>query len=361
MFNGFYAGKRVLVTGNTGFKGAWLSEWLLSLGAEVTGYSIDIPTTPSLFEKLNHKERMNHVEGDILDLAHFKKVVTDVKPEIVFHLAAQSLVRLSYDQPVDTFETNVMGTVKVMEALRESPSLKSLLIITTDKCYENREWEFGYRENDPMGGKDPYSASKGCAELAFSAYYRSFFSTGKTLCHSVRAGNVIGGGDWALDRIVPDCAKAWGQGKPVEIRNPVSVRPWQHVLEPLSGYLWLASRCEEQKELQGESFNFGPRVEVNQPVGVLVKSLQKYWPETESKIASPDPLIKPEAGLLKLVCDKAFHHLKWRPTLGFEETMEMTAKWYRSFYVDQKDARDLVNEDIRSYSQKAADQQMEWA
>jgi len=242
-FGNIYKGKRVLLTGHTGFKGAWLAEWLLQLGAELTGYSLPAPTTPALFEQLGHESRLNHVIGDIRDLVALRGVVDRVKPEFVFHLAAQPLVRLSYSQPVETYSTNVMGTVNVLEAVRLAGQRCAVVVVTTDKCYENREWVHSYREEDPMGGYDPYSSSKGAAELVVSAYRRSYFSAPDSLVRlaSARAGNVIGGGDWALDRIVPDCIRSLASGATIPVRNKIATRPWQHVLEPLGGYLWLGA------------------------------------------------------------------------------------------------------------------------
>ena len=241
MFCGLYAGKRVLVTGHTGFKGSWLCEWLLGLGAKVTGYSLSPPTQPALFEQLGLAGRLRHIIGDIRDLPGLSRALRKARPDFVFHLAAQPLVRDSYANPVETFAVNLMGTVHVLEALRSVRHPCAAVFITTDKCYENREWAYGYREDDPLGGSDPYSASKGAAELAISSYRRSFFGSHPVRIASARAGNVIGGGDWAVDRIVPDCMRALEKGKPIPVRNPKATRPWQHVLEPLSGYLWLGA------------------------------------------------------------------------------------------------------------------------
>lgn len=338
-----YRGRKVLVTGHTGFKGSWLCEWLLSLGAEVAGFSISIPTSPSHFEEIDLASRMKDYRGDIRDLEAFQNCLNDFRPSVVFHLAAQALVRDSYESPKETFDVNVGGTVNVLEAIRRVSFVEAAVIVTTDKCYQNKEWEFGYREIDPLGGKDPYSGSKGAAEIVFSSYAQSFFLTGAhtTRVASARAGNVIGSGDWAKDRIVPDCVRAWnkeGAGtKPnaVCIRSPRSTRPWQHVLEPLSGYLvlgaaLLSNKTGELDGINGESFNFGPGSDANRTVEELLIELKTTWSQASWTVDETQTKGKSEAKLLKLVCDKAEARLKWKPTLNFSEGVEMTSLGYQS-------------------------------
>lgn len=332
-FCGFYRGKRVLVTGHTGFKGAWLCEWLLSLGADVTGFSLAPATSPALFTQLGLAGRMSHRVGDVRDLASVQRLVEEAKPDLVFHLAAQSLVRLSYHQPVETYGTNVMGTVNLLEAVRLSRHTCTVVVITTDKCYENREWVHSYREEDPLGGHDPYSSSKGAAELVVSAYRRSYFSGPDSLVRlaSARAGNVIGGGDWALDRIVPDCIRSLERKEAIPVRNKVATRPWQHVLEPLSGYLRLGALLVEgavaDRNQLCSAFNFGPALSSNRSVAELVQEILRHWPGSWSDLS--DSRAVHEAKLLNLAGDKAFHHLAWRPAWDFERTIEETVRWYR--------------------------------
>ncbi|MCH8157921.1 MAG: CDP-glucose 4,6-dehydratase, partial [Nitrospinae bacterium] len=271
MFENIYQDRRVLVTGHTGFKGSWLSAWLLDLKAQVAGYSLDIPSQPSHFEALSLTNRIEHTQGDVRNKTTLKQAIDQFRPEIVFHLAAQSLVRKSYEDPIATFETNSMGTLNILDCLRTQPSVEAAVLITSDKCYENVEWLWGYRENDRLGGKDPYSASKACAELIANSYMQSFFKNSGPNISTTRAGNVIGGGDWAADRVVPDCFRAWSQGKPMVIRNPNATRPWQHVLESLSGYLTLGQKLfQGDANVKNQSFNFGPQASVNQSVGDLI-------------------------------------------------------------------------------------------
>ena len=333
-FGDIYRGKRVLITGHTGFKGSWLSEWLFSLGAEVTGFALAPATSPALFEQLGLSARLRHTLGDVRDLAEVRSVVEESKPDFVFHLAAQPLVRLSYEQPVATYATNVMGTVNVLEAVRQAGRPCVVVAITTDKCYENKEWVYSYREEDPMGGYDPYSSSKGAAELVISAYRRSYFSAPDSLVRvaSARAGNVIGGGDWALDRIVPDCVRALQKGELIPVRNKVATRPWQHVLEPLSGYLWLGA-CLANPQLSpfnsqlASGFNFGPALSSNRTVADLVQEILKHWPGRWDD--KSDPKAVHEAKLLNLATDKAHHFLGWSPVWPFAETIARTVQWYR--------------------------------
>jgi len=357
-----FSGRRVLVTGHTGFKGAWLSEWLLSLGAQVTGLSLPPPTEPSLFIQLGLESRLQHRVTDIRDAEAVARVVAETEPEFTFHLAAQSLVRLSYEKPVETYAVNVMGTIHVLEALRALRRPSVAVMVTTDKCYENREWVHGYREEDPMGGHDPYSSSKGAAELAIAAYRASFFEgmDRRVAVASVRAGNVIGGGDWALDRIVPDAMRALGKGEPIRVRNPRSTRPWQHVLEPLGGYLELAARLDaaqqadqtEQERLGvlRSGFNFGPPLTSNRPVSDLVGEILKVWPGEWLDESRPGALH--EAKLLNLATDKAYHLLGWQPRWDFADTIRRTVAWYRTSHDEGSafDAAMFTRSQIDSYT-----------
>lgn len=324
-----YRGKRVFLTGHTGFKGSWLCEWLLSLGADVTGYSLPPPTDPALFVQLGLAPRLEHIEGDVRDGKKLSRAVAEAAPDFVFHLAAQPLVRFSYQEPRETYEVNVMGTVNLLEALRSLGKPCAAVMITTDKVYENREWLYGYREEDPLGGHDPYSSSKAAAEIAIASYRQSFFkaASAPVAVASARAGNVIGGGDWASDRIVPDCIRSLQKGESIAIRNRQSTRPWQHVLEPLSGYLSLGAFLLARRAELAAAFNFGPNLQSNRSVGELVEQVLKFWPgkaHDESDANAPH-----EAGRLNLATDKAFHALAWTPVWNFEETIEKTVDWYR--------------------------------
>ena len=325
----FWRGRNVLITGHTGFKGGWLAHWLQLMGARVTGYSIEPPTVPNLFEESKLYQIVNSVHGDVRDLFNLKKVISNTHPEVIFHLAAQPLVRYSYDHPIETYETNVMGTVNLLEAARGVSSVRAVVCITTDKCYENKEWVWGYRENDPMGGHDPYSSSKGCSELAISAYRRSFFSSdNRAGIASVRAGNVIGGGDWGQDRLIPDIIKAFGEKKEVVIRNPKAIRPWQHVLEPLCGYLLLAERICSSGASYTDAWNFGPNDSDAQTVEWIVNKMVRLWGEeakwTNDKAAHPH-----EARYLKLDISKAKTVLGYSPRLEIETTLEWVVNWYK--------------------------------
>lgn len=361
MFGETYKGRRVLVTGHTGFKGSWLSHWLLDLGADVAGFSLYLPSSPCNFEVLGLERRLRHVVGDIRDVEAVRRVFDEFQPEIVFHLAAQAIVRTSYDEPKATFDTNVGGTVNVLEAVRAVESVKAAVFITSDKCYENVEWEYGYRESDRLGGKDPYSASKACAEIAISAYARSFINANGKRLASTRAGNVIGGGDWARDRIVPDCVRAWAADSAPVVRSPMATRPWQHVLEPLSGYLWLGAGLLDGKDgLAGEAFNFGPRADVNQPVSRLIDEMRSTWAGRNWNADPAGTGSKAEAGLLKLCCDKALQRLGWQAALDFPETVAMTAQWYKAFYEKNVDMVGLTSEQIRSYAHTAAERGAPW-
>lgn len=366
MFNHCYQGKRVLLTGHTGFKGAWLAEWLLGLGASVTGLALPPATEPALFTQLGLANRLDHRIGDIRDLATVQKVVAECQPEYVFHLAAQALVRLSYEQPVETYATNVLGTAHVLEAVRLAKKPCTVVAITTDKCYENREWVHSYREEDAMGGYDPYSSSKGAAELVISAYRRSFFSAGggpDIRLASARAGNVIGGGDWATDRIVPDCIRALQRGEAIPVRNKVATRPWQHVLEPLSGYLWLGAQLGADARAAASplasAFNFGPALTSNRTVAALVQEVLNHWPGRWEDRS--DPHAVHEAKLLNLATDKAFHFLRWQPAWAFEPTIGQTVGWYREQLENQRDACTLTVRQISEYSAAARTLGLSWA
>ncbi|MBI1861412.1 MAG: CDP-glucose 4,6-dehydratase [Deltaproteobacteria bacterium] len=361
MFGGHYLGKRVLVTGHTGFKGSWLSSWLLKLGAEVAGYSLNTPSSPSLFEELTLTGRIRHTQGDVRDLELLKRTFREFRPEIVFHLAAQSIVKTSYDAPQLTFDTNLLGTVNVLECLRSSSTTQAGVIITSDKCYENVEWEYGYRETDRLGGKDPYSASKACAEIAFSSYSRSFFADPDG-CHvaSVRAGNVIGGGDWAKNRLVPDLMRSWSKKETAVLRNPHSTRPWQHVLEPLSGYLWLGAQLRNDPgALSGEAFNFGPESKADHSVVEVARALEDVWPGRQVSAQGTSGAVA-EAGLLKLNCDKSNRRLGWLSTLSFLETIDFTGSWYRRFYEDKASANELTVSQIDHYETLARERKQAW-
>ena len=327
----FWKGKRVFLTGHTGFKGSWLSLWLQLMGAEVKGFSLTPPTTPSLFAEANVAQQMQSEIGDIRDFSKLSESIRSFNPDVLLHLAAQPLVRLSYKEPIETYSTNVMGTVNVLEASRYASHLKAIVVITTDKCYENREWEWGYRENEPMGGHDPYSNSKGCAELVVSAYRRSFFHTNDTAAvASARAGNVIGGGDWAEDRLIPDILRAFEKQQPVIIRNPLSTRPWQHVLEPLSGYLVLAQQLYNQGKTFAEGWNFGPKDDDCQTVQWILDKMVYFW--GEGAHYQIDNSEQPhEANFLKLDCSKAASRLKWHSQWRLEQTLEQIIQWHRAW------------------------------
>jgi CDP-glucose 4,6-dehydratase len=327
----FWRDKRVLLTGHTGFKGSWLSLWLQSMGAQVTGYALAPPTSPSLFEIAEVAQGMTSVIGDIRDLAKLQAVFAEYRPEIVIHMAAQPLVRYSYQNPVDTYSTNVMGTVHLLEAVRNSPGVKAVVNITTDKCYENREWAWGYRENEPMGGFDPYSNSKGCAELVNAAYRSSFFNADTYAQHgvataTVRAGNVIGGGDWAQDRLIPDILTAFEQGRKVDIRNPNAIRPWQHVMEPLRGYLTLAEQLFEHGPNFGEGWNFGPNDEDAKSVGWIVEEMAALW-GADAKWQVDTGEHPHEAHYLKLDISKARSRLNWHPALHLKDALALIIEW----------------------------------
>jgi len=334
MFSSIYKNKKVLVTGHTGFKGSWLVSWLQRLGAEVCGYSLPSPSSPSHWDLL--KLDMRSEIADVRDTETLRKVFADFRPDMVFHLAAQPLVRRSYRDPDETLETNVIGTVRVLDACRACESVRAIVNVTSDKCYENREWVWGYRENDPMGGYDPYSASKGCAELVANAYRQSYFNPTEygekhqTLLASCRAGNVVGGGDWAEDRLIPDIMRAASRGEAVQIRNPHATRPWQHVLEPLSGYLLVGRKLLEGDLSVSGAWNFGPEDEGAVCVEEVVRQIRTFWPEVDCRFGHDGG--PHEAGLLKLDVSKARQLLGWRPVWSVSECVERTVGWYRSFY-----------------------------
>ncbi|AKT37130.1 CDP-glucose 4,6-dehydratase [Chondromyces crocatus] len=349
MLNDFYAGKRVLVTGHTGFKGSWLCRWLQRMGAQVVGFALPPEQVPNLFEAANIGRGMTSVSGDVRDLAALSEVVAEHRPELVFHLAAQALVRRSYRDPVETFGANVMGTVNLLEACRRVASARAIVVVTSDKCYENKEWVWGYRENEPLGGHDPYSASKACAELVTSAFQRSYFGAeGGPAVATARAGNVIGGGDWSEDRLVADIVRAAAQGKPVLIRNPRSTRPWQHVLDPLAGYLSLGQRLHETGQAHVGAWNFGP-MEDPLPVGELARRLVESLGHGALEIAPVDPAAPHEATALRLDCSKARARLGWRPRLGIEQTLTLTAAWYRGYLADPASAVALLDTQLAAY------------
>lgn len=364
MFADIYKGRKVLVTGHTGFKGSWLTAWLLKLGAEVIGYSRDIPTNPAMFSELHLADKIRHVVGDVRDLGAVQKVIADSRPDFVFHLAAQAIVSTSYSDPVDTFTSNAIGTMNVLEALRGVDFPCVAILITSDKCYDNVEWVWGYRETDGLGGKDVYSGSKGAAELVIKSYVNSFFLDGKSPVRIGvgRAGNVIGGGDWARDRIVADIMRAWSEGRAVEIRSPNATRPWQHVLEPLSGYLSLGRDLSQRAALHGEAFNFGPRAEQNRTVVELLSDLSKRWgftdPDKAYQVTGNVPFH--EAGLLKLNCDKALFHMKWEPTLSYSESIGFVGDWYSSFYKQNTDMLELTLAQIGNYEDLARQRARVW-
>lgn len=364
MFNSIYKNKKVLITGNTGFKGSWLTIWLLKLGARIYGISKDIPTEPSMFQELGLKKKIIHHERDIRDLSTLKKIVKETKPDFLFHLAAQPLVSVSYSEPVETISTNVLGTTHVLEALKESNHKCVGVIITSDKCYDNVEWSWGYKETDTLGGKDIYSGSKGAAEFVFKSYYHSFFRKNGSNINvaTARAGNVIGGGDWARDRIVPDCMRSWSKNDIVEIRNPNATRPWQHVLEPLSGYLTLGQKLYEDNDFNGESFNFGPHSQYSHPVEEILQDLSKYWDfqDTSKAYKINDDIKFHEAGLLKLNCDKALFYLKWLPALSYEELIDFTGTWYFIFYNGKENMLDFTLSQIEDYEQIAVHKEIQW-
>ena len=361
-FNNVFQGKRVLVTGHTGFKGSWLVLWLSTLGAKVYGYALTPPSAPNMFEAANIESLLTEsFIADIRDEHTLSDVFQKVQPEIVFHLAAQPLVRLSYEQPVDTYATNVMGTVNLLEAVRQTQSIKVCQIITSDKCYENREWIYPYRENDPMGGHDPYSSSKGCAELIVSSYRNSFFETthhSPVSLSSVRAGNVIGGGDWAQDRIIPDCVRSLTQKQPIHVRNPLAIRPWQHVLEPLSGYLWLAAKQYLEPNQFNQGWNFGPTDEGNINVAKIADMVIRHWGSGKWQGPKNSQEEVHEANFLKLDITQSRALLGWFPVWSVDQAVQATVEWYGA--TDSSTLQALSMKQIQSYTRDATTKHLPW-
>jgi len=364
MFSTKYNNKTVLVTGHTGFKGSWLSLWLKHLGAKVVGVSIDIPSTPSHFDAAQIGDHVEDHRIDIRDSDALAALVEQVQPDFVFHLAAQALVRPSYADPLETIATNALGSANVLNALRSLSKPVVAVMITSDKAYDNVEWVWGYRETDRLGGKDPYSASKGMAELAIRTFVESFFNApdSNVRVGITRAGNVIGGGDWAVDRIVPDCMQAWSKNEVVDIRSPMATRPWQHVLEPLSGYLVLGVLLSINHKLHGEAYNFGPPAHQNHSVRELINEMSHYWDSVRWNDTSSAHLHLHEAGLLKLNCDKALFDLQWQPTLSFKETVEMTVEWYRFYYQNSTESMyGFTMSQVEAYTKLATERKLPWA
>ncbi len=359
MFNNAFKDKRVWLSGHTGFKGAWLSEWLLLLGADVYGYALAPDTQPSLFEQLGLATRLHHEIADVRDPQSVRASLERARPDFVFHLAAQPLVRRSYSEPVETYASNVMGTINVLESLRSIARPCSAVMVTTDKCYENREHGVPYREEDHLGGRDPYSSSKAMAEIAIAAYRQSYFSTENSPLRvaSARAGNVIGGGDWALDRILPDCMRALQSGAPIPVRNRLATRPWQHVLEPLSGYLWLAATMAQSVRFPS-ALNFGPHPESNRSVEELVLEILHHWPG--EWLDQSDPTSLHEAKLLSLSIEKASQTLNWKPVWNFRQTLLHTVEWYRSIHLHPVQSSSLTHTQLAAYYADAKSAKLAW-
>ncbi|MBP3924562.1 CDP-glucose 4,6-dehydratase [bacterium] len=348
MFDNIYKDRKVFLTGHTGFKGSWMTLWLKTLGAEVLGYSLEPETSPSMFEELRIYGQCRNEFGNILNSRHLEETMADFAPDIVFHLAAQPLVRLSYKEPKLTYETNVIGTLNVLEAARKCNSVKAFVNVTTDKCYENKEVSRGYIEDDPMGGYDMYSSSKGCAEILSSSYRRSFLSGDEGFAlATARAGNVIGGGDWALDRLVPDCIRAINSDNDIEIRNPVAIRPWQHVLEPLSGYLLLGQKLLQEGRKYAQGFNFGPEESSVLTVADVAQKVVNAYGKGNVVVGEKSSLH--EAGLLMLNIDKAFNILGWKPSYNADEAILKTVDWYKHFYAKDVDMLDFTLTQIKEY------------
>lgn len=355
-FRKIFKNKKIIITGHTGFKGSWLTLWLNYLGAKVIGISNEIPTKPSFFKKLNLKNNCKSLKVNIKNLRQIQKIFSKEKPDFVFHLAAQSLVKKSYSNPINTFETNTLGTLNVLESLKKLKNRCNVVIITSDKSYKNIEKKNGYDENDVIGGHDPYSASKGAAEIIIQSYLKSYFSNNesKIKIAVARAGNVIGGGDWSSDRLIPDCVKSWSNYKSVVVRNPNSTRPWQHVLEALGGYLILATKLQIKK-FHGEAFNFGPTLQNQRTVMSLIKDIRKFWPGIKWKIKKKENFY--ETKILNLNCSKSRKYLKWKCILKFEENIKMVAKWYKSFYFKKDNMKEFSIAQIIKY-QKLMDKRL---
>lgn len=347
-FLNFYRGKRVFITGHTGFKGAWMADWLSRLGAVVTGYSLPPETRPNLFSMIRPQLRLRHFEGDVGDRSRMSKIIRQARPEIVFHLAAQALVRRSYGDPVETYRTNVMGTAHLIDSIRSVESVRSVVIVTSDKCYENVGWNYGYRETDALGGYDPYSSSKACAELVTSSFRRSFFGKRVGLA-SARAGNVIGGGDWSMDRIVPDCVRSFSKGRPVLVRNPGATRPWQHVLDPLAGYLLLGRRLFEKPLEFARGWNFGPEHSGSLSVLQLVQKLAKEWGKAEFRL---DTKRHPhEAAQLRLDISQSRSLLGWRPVWNAGKAIEATVEWYKAYLLGKNHVVNVMNRQFDDFQE----------
>jgi CDP-glucose 4,6-dehydratase len=366
-FQDFYRGKTALVTGHTGFKGSWASIWLTDLGARVIGYSLEPPSQPSNFEAAGLASRIEHIHGDVRDREHLDRVCRQYRPDVVFHLAAQAIVLTGFREPADTFSTNVIGTVNVCDVVQRHPSVKALVSITSDKCYENQEWVWGYRETDRLGGHDPYGASKACAELAIAVFqdarFRQRAGRPATPISSVRAGNVIGGGDWAASRLIPDIVRAIAAGDVIHLRAPAATRPWQHVLEAVSGYLWLAVKMVDDGVRYQSAYNFGPSLSARGvPVAEIASAVLGKWGPTSSKIVTGIDHSGAESGLLRLDVSRAEAELDWRTTWSVEETVEKTASWYRAYYSNpQPDMYDYSVQQVREYVALAKERQLAWS
>lgn len=365
-FNQIYEGMTVLITGHTGFKGSWLAIWLRELGANVIGYSLDAPTQPSNFALGHLADKITHIQGDIRQRSHLHETIQDYKPTAVFHLAAQAIVLDSFDRPQETMETNVVGTLNLLEAIRQAPSVKAAVIVTTDKCYENRDWIWGYREHDALGGKDPYSASKAMAEILTASYRQSYFNAAHSpAIATARAGNVIGGGDFSSHRTIPDTVRALMSRTPVQVRNPSSVRPWFHVLDPLSGYLWLGHALLTQGQKYAQAWNFGPLEYQGVPVKNLVEKMIDLWGHG-SWVQSGQKQNKPEMGMLRLNWDKAANELSWQPNYSWVEALQETAAWFKAYekstlHPSTTDLYPLCREHIADYHLKARQCGLPWA
>ncbi len=359
----YFFKKKILITGHTGFKGSWLLAWLQSIGADVTGIALEPPTNPSHFKYLNLSNRIENIMLDIRNEDLVAKELKRIKPDYVFHLAAQAIVTTSYQDPVKTWTTNLNGTINILNGLLKLKKKCYVVLVTSDKCYDNVEWVWGYRENDKLGGEDPYSASKGATEIAIRSYVKSFFPKKTSLVRigSARAGNVIGGGDWAKNRLIPDCMNAWSKGKVVNLRNPNSTRPWQHVLEPLSGYLTQAMALVDNPDLHGEAFNFGPNTNQENSVIELVSKMSKFWNKVRWKDISSKKKGPYESGLLKLNCDKALNKIRWHGNLNFQDTLKMTVEWYQSYYENPSGVNKKTYDQIKFFTNKAKQNGLKWA
>tara|TARA_B100001094_G_scaffold332348_1_gene404020 strand:- start:1655 stop:2758 length:1104 start_codon:yes stop_codon:yes gene_type:complete len=358
-FKNCYKNKNVIITGHTGFKGSWLTLWLYMLGANIRGIALDPKSRPSHYDKLNITKNISDLRINILDRKKLENAIINFKPDFVFHLAAQAIVKESYDHPIKTWETNLLGTINVLEVLRKIKHKCTAIIITSDKCYKNKELQRGYKEEDELGGSDPYSASKGAVEIAIQSYINSFFSKKNNVSIAIgRAGNVIGGGDWSKNRILPDCIKSWSRKSKVILRSPNSTRPWQHVLEPVSGYLALGQQLESNFKFHGEAFNFGPKEKMDRTVLDLVKEMAIHWKNVKWEI-KPNKNMH-EAGLLKLNCKKAKDKLKWFSTLNYNQTIKLTADWYKEYYNNKSDIHNVSISQINYYINMAKNKKLLW-